>query len=309
MKYLVILIAGALVAAPKMSAPDLIALAKKDPQSAQFREALSATLTDKAIDSGTAVLGEGTDFIWAVKSGSEPSLRIDDNPGPRMWRVEGSDLWYATGTMDTGHSHSFSYKINGAKFGGRNDVAVYGPDSYAKPGVPQGKLSDKLTHMSKIYDGMTSEYWIYVPAQYDPAKPTALMVWQDGQGHTQRDGGSRTLNVVDNLIHQGKIPVMIQVMISPGKKGAQALRSVQYDSVNDTYPRFLRDEILPEVYAKYNIRKDGYSPAAHREGFARSMRHGFRTINSLACGRELEASPAFSGSRACSMAGMSIRIK
>ena len=23
-------------------------------------------------------------------------------------------------------------------------------------------------HTSKIYDGMKSEYWIYVPAQYDP---------------------------------------------------------------------------------------------------------------------------------------------
>ena len=259
MKYFAVLMASVLMAAPKLSAPELIALAKRDPQSAQFREALSATLTDKAIDSGTATLGEGLDFIWAVKSASEPLLLIDDNPGPKMRRVEGSDLWYATGAMDTGLSHFFAYKINGAKFGGRNDVAVYGPDSYSKPGVPQGKLSEKLTHVSKIYDGMTSEYWIYVPAQYDPAKPAALMVWQDGQGHTQRDGASRTLNVVDNLIHQGKIPVMIQVMINPGTKGAQRLRSVQYDSVNDVYPRFLRDEILPEVYAKYNIRKDAYS--------------------------------------------------
>ena len=249
------------MAAPKLSAPELIALAKRDPQSAQFREALSATLTDKAIDSGTAALGEGLDFIWAVKCASEPLLLIDDNPGPKMRRVEGSDLWYATGAMDTGLSHSFAYKINGAKFGGRNDVAVYGPDSYSKPGVPQGKLSEKLTHVSKIYDGMTSEYWIYVPAQYDPAKAAALMVWQDGAGHTQRDGASRTLNVVDNLIHQKKIPVMIQVMINPGTKGAARLRSVQYDSVNDVYPRFLRDELLPEVYAKYNIRKDGYSRA------------------------------------------------
>ena len=211
MKFVALFVASALIAAPKMSAPELIALAKKDPQSAIFREALSASLTDKAIDSGTAVLGEGTDFIWAVKSASEPTLTIDDNPGPRMWRVERSELWYATGAMDAGLSHSFSYKINGAKFGGRNDVAAYGPDSYSRPGVPQGKLSDKLTHVSKIYDGMMSEYWIYVPAQYDPAKPAALMVWQDGAGHTQRDGGSRTLNVVDNLIHQGKIPVMIQV--------------------------------------------------------------------------------------------------
>src|SRR6266571_66122 len=32
-------------------------------------------------------------------------------------------------------------------------------------------------------------------------------------------------------------------------------------TVNDQYARFLRDEVLPGVYAKYNIRKDAYSRA------------------------------------------------
>ncbi len=266
MMYLALLMASTILTAPamlaaKMSAPELIALAKKDPQSTEFKTALTDTLGAKPIAERTAILGEGTDFIWAATSSIEPALLIDDNPGPKMLRLEKSDIWFATGTMDTGISHTFAYKINGMKVGGKSDVVVYGPDSYTKPGVPQGKLSEKLTHVSKIYDGMTSEYWIYVPAQYDPSKPAALMVWQDGAGHTQRDTGSRTLNVIDNLTHQGKIPVMIQVFISPGTKGTQRLRSVQYDSVNDTYPRFLRDEVLPEVYKKYNIRKDAYSRA------------------------------------------------
>src|SRR5207249_9242560 len=64
-------------------------------------------------------------------------------------------------------SHSFFYTVQGARFGGRTDVPAYGPDSYPQAGVPQGKLSEKLLHTSKIYDGMQSEYWIYVPAQYD----------------------------------------------------------------------------------------------------------------------------------------------
>jgi enterochelin esterase family protein len=105
---------------------------------------------------------------------------------------------------------------------------------------------------------MTSDYWIYVPAQYDPSKPAALMVWQDGQGLTERNG-TRIQNVVDNLIHQKRIPVMIQVFIQPGMRGQQRMRSIQYDTMNDAYARFLRDEILQEVYAKYSIRKDGYS--------------------------------------------------
>src|SRR5258708_22635899 len=170
MKYIALLIAGALMAATKMSAPELIALAKKDPQSAQFREGLGASLGAAEMKKGTAAIGEGTDFVWAIDTASEPALLIDGHAGPKMRRIEGSDIWYATGSMDSGISHSFAYRIGGAKFGGRTDVAVYGPDSYTKPGVPQGKLSDKLTHVSKIYDGMTSEYWIYVPAQYDAAR-------------------------------------------------------------------------------------------------------------------------------------------
>src|SRR5579862_6267499 len=39
------------------------------------------------------------------------------------------------------------------------------------------------------------------------------------------------------------------------------MRSIQYDTVSDLYPRFLRDEVLPLIYSKYNIRKDGYSHA------------------------------------------------
>ena len=39
------------------------------------------------------------------------------------------------------------------------------------------------------------------------------------------------------------------------------MRSNLYDTVSDRYPRFLRDELIPEVAAKYNLRKDAYSRA------------------------------------------------
>jgi enterochelin esterase-like enzyme len=85
------------------------------------------------------------------------------------------------------------------------------------------------------------------------------MVWQDGEGQINRNGGARTLNVVDNLIHQKKIPVMIQVFISPGTVGEKRMRSIEYDTVDDTYTRFLRDEILADVAKQYNLRADSYS--------------------------------------------------
>jgi enterochelin esterase family protein len=142
-------------------------------------------------------------------------------------------------------------------------------------------LSDSIVHTSKIYDGMKSEYWIYVPAQYDAKTPAALMVFQDGAGYIKRDGKNPALNVIDNLIAQKKIPVMICVFINPGdisdapgtptydfvkaysdkwhRTLKDSMRSTLYDTVSNRYPQFLRDEILAEVGAKYNLRKDSYS--------------------------------------------------
>jgi enterochelin esterase family protein len=173
--------------------------------------------------------------------------------------------------------------VAGSKFGGRLDLPAFGPLSYLPPGVPSGKLSEKIIHTSKIYDGMKSEYWIYVPAQYDPQTPAAVMVFQDGEGYTHRDGNNPALNVIDNLIAQKKIPVMICIFINPGDIAGSpgtptynfvkaysdkwhrtlkdSMRSTLYDTVSDRYPRFLRDEILAEVGTKYNLRKDAYSHA------------------------------------------------
>jgi enterochelin esterase-like enzyme len=260
MRFLILfLTAFSIFAAGKLPPEELIALARGAHGSAEFREAVIASLPDADLKKGMAYAGHGPDFLAVVETSQTPELYIDGERAAAMSKVSGGDLWYALVPLKTGTSHEYHYVIGGARFGGRTDVPAFLPDSYEQPGVPKGMLSEKLLHTSKIYDGMVSEYWIYVPAQYDPKTPAALMVWQDGQGHIQRDGGARTLNVIDNLIHQKKIPVMIQVFIAPGKIGSKAMRSIEYDTMNDTYARFLRDEILADVEKKYNIRKDAYS--------------------------------------------------
>ncbi len=154
-------------------------------------------------------------------------------------------------------------------------------DALQKPGVPAGILSEQKTLRSKVYDGMMSEYRVYVPAQYDPKKPAAVMVFQDGSGYARRDGDHPALTVIDNLIAEGKIPVMIAVFTDPGDISASpgtstyrsvqehadrwgidlrnAMRSLEYDTVSGLYDVFLRDELLAEVGAQYNLRKDAYS--------------------------------------------------
>ncbi len=269
-------------AAEKLGAPELISLAQA--HSPELRASIEASFEAKDLKEGTAWAGHGPDFFFAVEAPSTPTLMIDDAAGPAMTQLPGAKLWYGVAHIEpVSRLHEFHYLVDGAKFGGRLDLPAFGPLSYLQPGVPSGKLSEKLTHTSKIYDGMKSEYWIYVPAQYDAKTPAAVMVFQDGGGYINRDGNNPILNVIDNLIVQKKIPVMICIFINPGdisdspgtptynfvkaysdkwhRTLKDSMRSTLYDTVSDKYPRFLRDEILADVGAKYNLRKDGYSHA------------------------------------------------
>ena len=82
----------------------------------------------------------------------------------------------------------------------RADDYTLGPDSQRQPNVPTGKVT-KYSWISTIYTGTTRDYWIYVPAQYKADKPACVMIFQDGRGMVDENGGWRTTIVMDNLIH------------------------------------------------------------------------------------------------------------
>ena len=110
---------------------------------------------------------------------------------------------------------------------------------------------------SEIYPDSKTDYWVYVPAQYVGSEPACLMVFQDGQGFVSAEGSVRAPIVFDNLIHRGEMPVTIGVFVNPA---AGELpwdhREKQYTPLNDTYARFLIDEILVEVAKDYNLTED-----------------------------------------------------
>jgi len=150
-----------------------------------------------------------------------------------------------------------------------DDQYKLGPDSQAQPGVPEGTVSEAEWSTSKIYPGTVRKYWIYVPKQYDASKPACLMVFQDGGGYVKRDGAWRVPTVFDNLIHKKEMPVTVGLFINPGsiqlKPGEEppkradgrpapaSNRSVEYDSLGDTYTRFLLEEMIPEVRKQVKI--------------------------------------------------------
>src|SRR5689334_20887505 len=68
--------------------------------------------------------------------------------------------------------------------GGPNSNDLFyalGPDSKHMEGVPQGKFLGPRIIPSNVFPGTQHTYWVYVPAQYDPTKPTAVMIFNDGQ--------------------------------------------------------------------------------------------------------------------------------
>ncbi|HYG33737.1 MAG TPA: alpha/beta hydrolase-fold protein, partial [Clostridia bacterium] len=125
-----------------------------------------------------------------------------------------------------------------------------GPDCQVQPGVPKGTVEKYTFASSKIFPGTVRDYWVYVPAQYDPAKPACVYVNQDGVQFNAPV-------VFDNLIARKEMPVTIGVFITPGVVKASSPnsldrfnRSYEYDGLGPNYVRFLLEEILPEVETK-----------------------------------------------------------
>src|ERR1700722_12732446 len=143
-----------------------------------------------------------------------------------------------------------------------------GPDSMPQDGVPKGEIRGPFTLPCNIYPGTQHTYWVYVPAQYDPVVPVALMVYQDGQAFKDENGDLRAQNVMDNLIYRHEIPVMIGVFINPGRKPEQpeptlaewgdrtTNRPAEYNTPDDKYARIVTEELMPALYKDYNISKD-----------------------------------------------------
>src|SRR3984957_8167103 len=143
-----------------------------------------------------------------------------------------------------------------------------GPDSMPQDGVPKGEIRGPYYLPSKVYPGTQHTYWVYVPAQYDPAVPVALMVYQDGQAFKDENGDLRAQDVMDNLIYRHEIPVMIGVFINPGRTPEQpeptpqewgdrtTNRPAEYNTPDDKYARIITEELMPALYKDYNISKD-----------------------------------------------------
>ena len=133
--------------------------------------------------------------------------------------------------------------------------------------VPQGKIihfSD--WNNSEIYSGTSRDISIYVPVT-SKTKDLGLIILQDGDSYMDLNGSVRATSVFDNLIHKKEIDPFIAIFVMPGRpkggkknplgttrsKQAHLQRSIEYDSCDGNYLKFLLNELIPFVLNEISI--------------------------------------------------------
>lgn len=135
------------------------------------------------------------------------------------------------------------------------------PELTVKDGVPKGIVHQFVMNSedSKIYTGIAKKLpppvpykrkvAVYVPAQYKPGTAAPFIVAQDGMGYV-----GILPKILDNLIHEKRVPPMVAIMINSGGGDAQGSeRGLEYDTVSGLYAEFIESEVLPRISKDYHI--------------------------------------------------------
>jgi len=199
---------------------------------------------------------------WAVETpeaNAAPKVVSEDGKfSLTLSRIGETPVYAGVATLPDKAGFVWHYEIAGKTVGGGPlEVYLTHPDSKEQPGVPKGTVKQMEPWQSKVFEGTTRDWWVYVPAQYKPESPACVMVFQDGSGPK-----GYIPTIFDNLIHKGDMPVTVGVFINPGVfAGGRRNRSFEYDSLSDRYVRMLLEEILPEVEKTVKLRHDAASRA------------------------------------------------
>ena len=256
-----LVLSAAAVFAEKVPTEKLLRMAQL--HSPELEQALRDTFADPKDDKlakGTAYAGEHGQFLFAVASEKQPFLQVNQTKPEPATRA--GSLWIFQGPLKQGTSYRYSWLVDGKVIGGANDVASFTEESYPQPGVPQGKLSEAINIESKLYPGLKARMWYYTPAQWDGRTPLPVQFWGDGQFYTaSRNDAYHLLDTFDNLFAEKRIPLMANIFVEPGTAPQRNIRSIEYDTVDDKFARYVLDEVLPEVEKLVPLRKDGYSRA------------------------------------------------
>jgi enterochelin esterase family protein len=220
----------------------------------------------EALAKGAAPKVDELTVAWAVEAPGLPPnapVRVVSDAvffTLNLTRVGTTSLYAGVTMLSHGTAFTWHYELGAADRrvgGGQFEVYETHPDSRERPDVPKGTVKQMPQWKSTIFAGTTRDWWVYVPAQYRPESPAAVMVFQDGLGPKDY-----VPTVFDNLIAKKDMPVTVGIFIQPGTRAdGGSNRSFEYDTLSDQYARFLLEEILPEVEKTVKLRHDAASRA------------------------------------------------
>ena len=134
------------------------------------------------------------------------------------------------------------------------------------PGIKRDKPGkvDPKNPKTLVVETSTMDYkrkvGVYIPAGYKEGTEAPFMVVHDGPGQAN---GYKT--ILDNLIHQKRIPPIVLIAIANGGGDAQGSeRGKEYDNMNGDFATYIEDEVLPRVEkgCKVKLTKDPDGRAA-----------------------------------------------
>jgi iron(III)-enterobactin esterase len=117
------------------------------------------------------------------------------------------------------------------------------------PGIKRDKFGivDPKNPKTLIVETTTFDYkrkiGVYIPAGYQEGTAAPFMVVHDGPNQA-----NSYKTMLDNLIHQKRIPPIILIAIANGGGDAQGHeRGKEYDNMNGDFATHIEDEVLPRV--------------------------------------------------------------
>jgi enterochelin esterase-like enzyme len=121
--------------------------------------------------------------------------------------------------------------------------------AHPEPGARAGAMESFQIHSAVWGDTRTVQ--VYLPSEYRPDKDYPLVICHDGSDYL-RYAALRT--VLDNLITRHEVAPVIVAFVDGGA------RNIEYGAHPD-HPRFIVDEVLPAIEARYRI-----EPGAENRG-------------------------------------------
>lgn len=212
---------------------------------------------ENGLENGANVRISDLTAAWAIRAPGAKTARVVSIPPSfklDLLRVGEGSLFVGAAKMADGEGFRWTYEVDGKPAGNARELETYimPPESKPDPKVPSGKLEAQLPLTSQVFGGTKHDWWIYTPANFDPARESNLMIFQDGQwAHNYAPV------YFDHLIARGELPQTVVLFVTPGTfPDGRSDRSREYDTLNDAYVRFLLEELLPPVEARFKITQD-----------------------------------------------------